>query len=71
MSSNYFPLNVIILATHGSYFIPDIVKDKLSKDFLNHNSRLLKNFSDFATQYLISDNIPNEQKIIANFSRAI
>lgn len=66
-----FPGNVIITVTHGGCYIPEIVYNKLSKKFKEKSHRIIKNFSDFACSKLIPKNIPENQKIIAHFSRAI
>ena len=60
--------NILILFTHGSYYIPAFMKFFIRKEFRKNNSRLLKNFSDFWTKFLW-ENIEN--KIICNFSRAL
>lgn len=61
--------NIVVLATHGGYYIPPSLKPSLADDF--RESRLLKNFSDFATQFILPQNIPFFQKITAPFSRAL
>ena len=65
------PKNILILATHGSYYIPPYLKILLSSQFKKNNYRLLKNYSDFGTSKLISEKIPKNQVIICNFSRAL
>lgn len=62
--------NILILATHGTYFIPWYLKIFLTSYFKKYNYRLLKNFSDFATSYLLED-ISLDNKIICHFSRAL
>jgi N-formylglutamate amidohydrolase len=66
-----FPSNVLILLPHVSYFIPNDLYDNLEDNFKINDHRLLKNFSDWGTRFLISDKIPTEQVIYAEFSRAI
>ena len=58
--------NVVVLATHGSFFVPSELQARLKID-----ERLLKNFSDFGTQYLLPDCVPEEQRVVAWFSRAL
>jgi len=60
--------NILLLATHWSYYIPFFLRFFLNKSFKKNNDRLLKNFSDFWTKYLVLD---FENKIICNFSRAL
>lgn len=61
--------NIIVLATHGGYSIPEILIPKLTQEF--QERRLLRNFSDFATHYILPNNIPMENTVVANFSRAL
>ncbi|PCI24604.1 hypothetical protein COB57_04270 [Candidatus Peregrinibacteria bacterium] len=70
-SSESFPKNIVVLAPHGSYFIPEEIKKKLSLEMKNLSHRAIKNFSDFATRNLVSEEIPGNQKVVADFSRAI
>ncbi len=65
------PKNILILVTHGSYYIPSYLKILLSSQFKKNNYRLLKNYSDFGTSKLLSEKIPKNQIIICNFSRAL
>ena len=60
--------NVLILATHASYYIPFFLKLFLRDDFKKNNDRLIKNYSDFATRNLV-DGIEN--KVVCNYSRAL
>jgi len=60
--------NILILATHWGYYIPLFLKLFLKKDFKNNNNRLIKNYSDFGTKFLI-EGMPNS--IICNYSRAL
>lgn len=68
---NGFPKNVVVLVTHGSYFVPLSVRGKLSREMRARDYRLLKNFSDHGVRCIIPDNIPKTRKVIADFSRAI
>lgn len=75
-----FPKNVVVLATHGSYYVPDRVRGKLSKGMetgieeggerKQYLLRLLRNFSDSLTRKILQG-IPDDQKVVAGFSRAI
>lgn len=65
------PENLLLLATHGSYYIPWYTKVFLSGEFKKDSYRLLKNFSDFSTKYLIPDIFPENQKVICGFSRTL
>ncbi len=58
--------NVVVLASHGSFFVPEDLRKRLAID-----ERLLKNFSDFGTKYLLPDCVPEEQRVVAEFSRAL
>ncbi len=60
--------NILILATHGSYYIPRFLNFFLKDEFKKYNNRLIKNYSDFATKYLVED---FENNIICNYSRAL
>jgi N-formylglutamate amidohydrolase len=60
--------NILILATHWSYYIPFFLRFFLRDEFKKYNNRLIKNYSDFATKYLIED---FDNKIICNYSRAL
>ena len=60
--------NILILATHWSYYIPRVLRLFLKNDFKKGNDRLIKNYSDFATMFLVED---CENKIICNYSRAL
>ncbi|MDD3066312.1 MAG: N-formylglutamate amidohydrolase [Candidatus Gracilibacteria bacterium] len=76
-----FPRNILVLATHGSYYIPREIatregekikiREKLRADLRGNILRLLGNFSDFRTRRIIPKDIPKSQKVIAGFSRAI
>jgi len=65
------PSNVLLLATHGSYQVPWYMLLFLTSSMKKDGKRLLKNFSDFASRYLIPQEIPDEQKVICSFSRAL
>ena len=62
--------NILVLATHGSWYVPWVIRPFLSREFRKDDYRLLKNFSDFATSELIRC-VPEEQRISCWFSRAI
>ena len=66
-----FPSNVLVLLSHWSYFIPEKFEKNINDSFLENDKRLLKNFSDWWTKFLISEEIPKNQIIQASFSRAI
>lgn len=69
--SEIFPKNVVLLATHGSYFVPKSLEGNLSGVMTKNDFRLLKNFSDYGAAGLIPDETPEEQKVVAWFSRAL
>ena len=58
--------NIVVLATHGSFFVPLELRARIAL-----SDRLLKNFSDFGTQYLLPDFVPASQRVVASFSRAL
>lgn len=64
-----FPSNIIVTAAHGSYKIPLSIFPKLSS-YYQTSPRLLLNFSDYGTKYLI-ENVPSEQKVIPQYGRLI
>ena len=63
--------NILLLFTHGSYHVPWELRPYLTDSFRKNNLRLLKNFSDFGTSYLIPADFPEEQRVVCWFSRAI
>ena len=60
--------NILVLATHGDYYIPYFLRVFLKDEFKRYNYRLLKNFSDFWTKFLLKN---CENKIICKYSRAL
>ncbi len=64
-----FPPNVIITAPHGSSRIPWKVFPYLTPEY-QLSPRLLLNFSDYGTKYLI-DKVPSSQKVVAKYGRII
>lgn len=68
---NEFPNNILILLSHASFWVPENISENLKDYMLSDDKRLLKNFSDWWTKFLISEKIPKEQIIEVNFSRAI
>ncbi|MCB9362097.1 N-formylglutamate amidohydrolase [Candidatus Woesearchaeota archaeon] len=66
-----FPSNVFVVCTHGSYFVPEELQSNLTDDMVADDYRLLKNFSDFGTAHLMPDEVPDGQRLICWFSRAI
>ncbi len=64
-----FPSNIIVTAAHGSYKIPLSIFPKLSS-YYKTSPRLLLNFSDYGTKYLI-ENVPSTQKVIPRYGRLI
>ncbi len=65
----HFPKNIIVTATHGSFKIPLSIFPKLSP-YYQTSPRLLLNFSDYGTKYLIED-VPTDQKVIPQYGRLI
>lgn len=66
-----FPKNILLTVTHAGYEMPQDFRARLSLEFGYNDYRLLKNFSDFATAQLVSQSIPKNQVIMAEFSRAL
>lgn len=66
-----FPKNILVILSHLSYWVPDKLKENLNDSMKMYDCRLLKNFSDWWTKFLISEEIPKNQIIEVNFSRAI
>ncbi len=64
-----FPSNIIVTAAHGSYKIPLSIFPKLSS-YYKTSPRLLLNFSDYGTKYLI-ETVPSDQKVIPKYGRLI
>ena len=62
-----FPSNIIITAAHGSYKIPLSIFPKLSS-YYQTSPRLLLNFSDYGTKYLLED-VPPEHQVIPQYGR--
>ena len=60
--------NILIIATHGSYYIPFLLRLFLKNDFKKYNDRLIKNYSDFATTNLVEG---IENKVVCHYSRAL
>ncbi len=69
VGKTHFPSNVIITAPHGSSKIPLAIFPHLQSHY-QVSPRLLLNYSDFGTKYLIED-IPAKQKVIAPYGRLI
>jgi hypothetical protein len=65
----HFPSNIIVTASHGSFKIPLSIFPKLSS-YYKTSPRLLLNFSDYGTKYLI-ENVPAKQKVIPQYGRLI
>ncbi len=63
------PPNVLITLPHASYRVPLGVFAKLSTTY-KLNPRLLMNYSDFGTKFLVA-NVPENQKVLARFSRLL
>jgi len=66
---NKFPSNVIVTSPHGSSKVPLSVFAYLRPDYQT-SSRLLLNFSDYGTKYLL-ENIPLNQQVVANYGRIV
>ena len=62
--------NILVTFTHASYYVPFYMRIFMTNYMKKDNNRLLKNYSDFWT-YFLSKNIPDENKVICNFSRSI
>jgi len=65
----YFPSNFIITSAHGSFKIPSAFHKILDPTY-RINPRLLLNFSDYGTKYLI-DKVPENQRIIPKYGRLV
>lgn len=59
------PSNVILLASHGSAEVPNQLKKYLDP---RANKRILRNFSDFATQSLLKK-FPNKSFVVPKYGR--
>lgn len=64
-----FPPNVIVTASHGTSKVPLSVFPHLRSHYQS-SPRLLLNFSDYGTKYLVKD-IPEAQKVVPRFGRII
>ncbi len=64
-----FPTNVIITAPHGSSKVPVRIFTFLTRNY-QLSPRLLLNFSDYGTKYLVED-VPENQKVVAKYGRII
>jgi N-formylglutamate amidohydrolase len=62
--------NILITFTHASYKVPFYLRPFLTNYMKKDDNRLLKNFSDFWT-YFLAENIPDENKVICDYSRAL
>ncbi len=66
---NNFPSNVIVTSPHGSSKVPLSVFPHLQPDY-QRSPRLLLNFSDYGTKYLL-ENIPLSQQVVAKYGRLV
>lgn len=64
-----FPSNVLVTAPHGSAKVPLRIFHHLSF-YYQTSPRLLLNFSDYGTKYLIED-VPDDQKVIPKYGRLV
>lgn len=67
--SGPFPSNILVTAPHGSAAFPLRIIHHLSI-YYQTSPRLLLNFSDYGTKYLIED-VPESQKVIPRYGRMI
>jgi hypothetical protein len=66
---NNFPTNVIVTSPHGSSKVPLSVFPYLRPDYQT-SSRLLLNFSDYGTKYLL-EKVPLSQQVVARYGRIV
>lgn len=64
-----FPTNVIVTSPHGSSKVPLAVFPHLRPEYQT-SSRLLLNFSDYGTKYLL-EKVPLNQQIVAHCGRIV
>ena len=64
-----FPTNVLVTSPHGSSKVPFSVFPHLRAEYQT-SPRLLLNFSDYGTKYLI-ENVPLSQQVVARYGRII
>lgn len=69
MGTKNFPNNVVVTAPHGSSKVPISVFPFLQPHYQT-SPRLLLNFSDYGTQYLI-ENVPLDQQVMPKYGRII
>ncbi len=69
LGKKHFPSNVVVTAPHGSSKVPISVFPYLQPHYQT-SPRLLLNFSDYGTQYLI-ENVPLDQQVMPKFGRII
>lgn len=65
----HFPSNILVTAAHGSFKIPLRIYPKLSPLYQT-SPRLLLNFSDYGTKYLL-ECAPEDQKVIPKYGRLV
>ncbi len=81
-STKNFPKHVLTLLTHGTYFIPSEVREHIKNDIYNivewekltykNYLRIIKNFSDFWTRYVVKKSfIPKTQVLSNMYSRFV
>lgn len=66
---NNFPTNVIITSPHGSSSVPFSVFPYLRPEYQT-SPRLLLNFSDYGTKYLL-EKVPLSQQVVAKYGRIV
>lgn len=65
------PSNFLFVFPHTWYQIPAEVDDNTHDAMHTHSDRLLKNFSDWATRFLIDDSLAGANLVTAEFPRAV
>ena len=68
-STKDFPSNVIVTASHGTSKVPLSIFPHL-RPVYQSSPRLLLNFSDFGTKYLVKD-VPETQRVIPRYGRIV
>lgn len=64
-----FPTNVVVTSPHGSSKVPLSVFPYLRAEYQT-SPRLLLNFSDYGTKYLL-ENVPLNQQVVARYGRIV
>lgn len=66
-----FPSNFLFNFPHAGYLVPPELDRNIAPYMHDSWDRLLKNFSDWATKYLLDESVPTENFVLAKWSRAI